>query len=148
MKKKLSLKIKGEIYRSCVRSAMLYWSETRCLKKNEIAILKRFEKAMIRAMCGVKLTENKSSEELMELLGLEETLDRLAKANGMRWYGHVLRRDSDDVLKRTLGFEVVGRRRCRRPKMTWRRQVAKQVEEIELKKNDAIDRPKWRDAVN
>ena len=32
--------------------------------------------------------------------------------------------------------------------MTWRRQVVKQVEVIVLKIEDAIDKPKWCDAVN
>ena len=50
-------------------------------------------------------------------LDLEETLDRLAKANEMRWYGHVLKGDSDGGLKRALDFEAVGRRRGQ-PKMT------------------------------
>ena len=49
--------IKRMIYQSCVRSAMRYGSETWSLKKNEMAILKKNEKAMIRAMCGVKLAE-------------------------------------------------------------------------------------------
>ena len=35
----------------------------------------------------------------MDLLSLEKTLDKLAKANGVRWYGNVLR-VSDDVLRR------------------------------------------------
>ena len=40
-------------------------------------------------MCEVKLIKKKSSQELMEFLGLEETLDRRAKENGIRWYRHV-----------------------------------------------------------
>ena len=48
----------------------------------------------------------------------------------------VLKRDSDDVLRSVLDFEVVRRRRGR-PKMT-RRQVIKQVEDIGLNKEDAI----------
>ena len=67
-------------------------------------------------MCGDKSTEKRSSEELMELLGLEQTLNRLAKANRVRWYRQVLRRDSGDVSK-ALDFEEVGRRHGR-PKMT------------------------------
>ena len=35
--KRLSLKVKGMVYRSCVRVAMLYGSETWCLRENEIA---------------------------------------------------------------------------------------------------------------
>ena len=66
--RKFSLKMKGWIYQICVRSAILYRSETWCLRKNEIAILRKTEKAMIRAMCGVKLIEKKS-QELTSLLG-------------------------------------------------------------------------------
>ena len=36
--RKFSLKMKGRIYQSCVRSAMLYRSETWCLRENEMAI--------------------------------------------------------------------------------------------------------------
>ena len=46
-----------------------------------MAIL-RTEKAMIRAMCRVKSIEKRSSQELVDLLGLEETSDRRAKVNG------------------------------------------------------------------
>ena len=50
-----------------------------------MAILRRTEKAMVRLMCGVKLVNRKNMEELMEMLGLKETLDSMAKANGVRW---------------------------------------------------------------
>ena len=43
--RKFSLKTKGRIYISCVRSAILCGNETWCLKENEMAIL-RIEKAM------------------------------------------------------------------------------------------------------
>ena len=36
---------------------MLYESETWCLRENEIAFLRRTEKAMMRAMCGVKMID-------------------------------------------------------------------------------------------
>ena len=39
--KRFSLKTKGMVYRSCVRSAMLYGSETWCLRENEMAVLRR-----------------------------------------------------------------------------------------------------------
>ena len=58
------------------------------------------EKAMIRAMRGVKLTEKIGCQELMNLLGLEETLDGLTGASGVQWYGHVLTRIMMMVLKR------------------------------------------------
>ena len=44
---------------------MLYGSKTWCLQKNEIVTLKRTEIAMITAMCGVKLFEKMTSQELI-----------------------------------------------------------------------------------
>ena len=38
--KRFSLKLKGMVYRSCVRLAMLSGSETWCLRENEMAILR------------------------------------------------------------------------------------------------------------
>ena len=52
-----------------------------------MAIWGRTEKAIMRAMCGVKLIEKRRSQELMCLLGLEDTLDGLARASGVQWYG-------------------------------------------------------------
>ena len=51
-----------------------------------MAILRRTERAMIRSMCGVKLVDRKKMEKLMEMLGLKETLDTMAKANGAGWW--------------------------------------------------------------
>ena len=50
-----------------------------------MAILRRTERAMVRSMCGVKLVDRKNMEELMEMLGVKETLYGMAKANEVRW---------------------------------------------------------------
>ena len=39
----------------------------------------------------------------------------MARANGVRWYGHVLRRDDGHVLRKALEFEVSGKRKPGRP---------------------------------
>ena len=113
-----------------------------CLKENEKAILRRTERATVRAMCDQKVVDRKSTEEQMDMLKLRETIDRLATANGVRWYGHVLKRDDNSVLRVALDLEVKGR-----PKKTWTKQVKEATEEISLKKGDALNRAKWRDGV-
>ena len=95
--RRFSLKTKGKVYKSCVRSAMLYGSEAWCLREKEMAILRaiilRTKRAIIRAMCGVKLLDQRNSEELMDMLSMKESLDRMAEASSMRWYGHILRKE-------------------------------------------------------
>ena len=109
--KRFLLKRKGMVYWSYVRLAMLYGSERWCLRENEMAILRRTERAMVRAMCGAKLMEKKRTEDLMEMLGLKETVVQMAKVNGVRWYGYVLRRDHGHFLRKALEFEVKGKRK-------------------------------------
>ena len=38
-------------------------------------------------MCGVNVIEKRRSQELITLQGLKDTLDGLARASGVRWYG-------------------------------------------------------------
>ena len=52
----------------------------------------------------------KITQEHMDMLGLKETVDKLTKARRDSWYGHVLRRDDDNVLKIALDLEVRGKR--------------------------------------
>ena len=112
------LKTKGKVYHCCVRSAILYGSETWCLKENEKAILRRTERAMVRAMCGQKVVDRKTTEKQKDMLGLKETINWLATVNGVGWYGHVLRRDDDSVLRIALNLEVTGKRKRGQPKKT------------------------------
>ena len=44
-----------------------------------MGILRRTdERAIVRAMCGAKLMEKKRAEDLMEMLGLKETVVQMA----------------------------------------------------------------------
>ena len=112
-----------------------------------MAILRRTEGAMVRSMCAVKLVDRKNTEEQMEMLGLKKTLDRMTKANRVRWYGHVIRRENDNVLKKAMMMEVNGQRKRGRPKMTWKRQVEESVKKVGLKIEEAADRTRWREGV-
>ena len=77
------LKIKDKVYRCCGRSPIQYGSEAWCLKENVEAILRRTKSAMVRAMCGQKVVDRKTTEEQIDIFGLKETIDRLATANGV-----------------------------------------------------------------
>ena len=65
---------------------------------------------MKRTMRGVQLKYRKRSTDLMFILGLNETIDQLAMAYSVRWYGHVLSRENGRVLRRALDFEVKSQR--------------------------------------
>ena len=62
-----------------------------CLRENEIAILRRAKRSMMRAMCNVNFVNKRNTKELMDMLGLKKAADKLARANGVRWFNHALR---------------------------------------------------------
>ena len=104
--RRFPIKLKGAVYMSYVRSAILYGSEAWCLKEIEMGISRRTERSMERAMCGAQLKVKKKSTNFMLMMGLRETIDQLAMANSVRYNGHVLRREDGHVFRRALDFEA------------------------------------------
>ena len=88
-----------------MRSAILYGRETWSLSQNEIGILQITERAMVKNVWS-EINGKKSTKDLMKMLDLNETIDQLAKSSSVRWYGHVLRKDMNNFLRRTLNFKV------------------------------------------
>ena len=85
-------------------------------------ILRRTERAMIRAECGEKPLDRRNSEELIDMLRIMESLHRMAKASSTRWYGHVLKEDENAIVK-AFNFEVSGSKERRRLKQTWKKAI-------------------------
>ena len=66
-------------------------------------------------------------------MGVEQFLDMMAKASNLRWYGHVLRNEDENVIVKALKFEVRGDGGRGRPKQTWIKQI-----ENDIKKNGLV----------
>ena len=81
------------------------------------------------------------------MLGLKEAADMLARANGVRWYDHVLRQPEEDVLMNEMVHEEDGKRKQCQPRMKWREQVEENMRRIGLKKENAADRCRRREGV-
>ena len=67
--------------------------------------------------------------------------------NRLRWYGHVLRREDGDWVKKCMEYEVAGPRPRGRPKRIWREVAEKDYQACKLNKEDAVDRSGWRKLI-
>ena len=85
--RKFPPRLKGAVYKSYVRPAILYGSEAWRLKDSEIGILRRTEIFVVREMCGVQLNHRKISTHMMFMLSVSEAICQLAMANRFRWNG-------------------------------------------------------------
>ena len=117
---------------------MLYGSGTWCLRENKVVILRQIKRVMLRAMCSVKLMDEKNTEKLMVMLGLKQT-EKLTKANSVHWYRHVLRREENDILRKASCSKVEGQRRRGQPRKTWKNREDEIIKKIGLKKDGALN---------
>jgi hypothetical protein len=141
--KGLALKVKGRVYDACVRSTLLYGSETWAVKVEQVQRMERTEMQMVRWMCGTKLSDRIPNEELRGRLGIESVKDAL-KRRRLRWWGHIERREESNWLKRCQKLEVLGKRLTGRPKKSWREVVKRDLKDWGLKEEWALDRGQWR----
>ena len=91
---------------------------------------------------------NRQEIDKMQMLDLNETVDQLAKTNSVHWYGHALRKDKNNFLRRTLDFIVKGIINRGRPKKTWLKAVVEQSRKVGLIVNDADNCSRQRLGVN
>ena len=98
---------------------------------------------MIRMMCGVSLTDKITSVMLRERLGVE-AIGVVVKQNRLRWFGHVAMNYGYDWVKGCTVLEVEGPKRKGRPTKTWMEVVKRDMKEMGLRWEDALDRVEWR----
>ena len=91
---------------------------------------------------GVKLKDRLPSKEPRERLGVDDTA-LVLQQNRMHWYGHVLRKDDDDWVKKCMEHEVEGSTKGK----TWKEVIREDCQARKLNKEDAMDRCKWRKVI-
>jgi len=114
-------------------------------KENEVA-LQRAEMKMVRWMSNVKVKDRVPSKELRKRLGIDDII-LILQQNRLRWYGHVLRKEDTDWVKKCMECEVEGPRPRGRPKRTWKEDVQKDCKARNLNKEDAMDRGRWKKLI-
>jgi len=101
---------------------------------------------MVRWMCNVKVKDRVPSKELRERLGIDDII-LILQQNRLRWYGHLLRKEDTDWVKKCMEYEVEGSRSRGRPKRTWKEVVQKDCQARNLHKEDAMDHGRWKKLI-
>ncbi|KAK3573107.1 hypothetical protein QTP86_013217 [Hemibagrus guttatus] len=113
--RKISVRIKGKVYRTVVRPAMLYGLETVSLRKRQESELEVAELKMLRFSLGVTRLDRIRNEYIRGTAHVGRLGDKVREAR-LRWFGHVQRRESEYIGRRMLDMELPGRRQRGRPK--------------------------------
>ncbi|KAK3514670.1 hypothetical protein QTP70_021577 [Hemibagrus guttatus] len=90
--RKISARIKGKVYRTVVRPAMLYGLETVSLTKRQESELEVAELNMLRFSLGVTRLDRIRNEYIRGTAHVGHLGDKVREAR-LRWFGHVQRRE-------------------------------------------------------
>ncbi|KAK3522456.1 hypothetical protein QTP86_011802 [Hemibagrus guttatus] len=96
--RKISARIKGKVYRTVVRPAMLYGLETVSLRKRQESELEVAELKMLRFSLGVARLDRIRNEYIRGTAHVGRLGDKVKEAR-LRWFGHVQRRENVAVMK-------------------------------------------------
>jgi hypothetical protein len=142
-----SRRLKGKIYRACVQSVLIYGSETWPMKIADLNRLERTERMMVRWMCGVSLKDRHSTVDLYQSLGIENVAE-VVRRSRLRWFGHVERKDKDDVVSACRYLRVDGLRPRGRGQKKWAECVEEDMRSLGLNRKDAQDREVWKSCTS
>ena len=133
---------RSRVYEACVRSVMLYASETWAMTKKMEDILIKADRRMLRSMANIRLRDRVASSVVLERCKLTSIEKQLHKRR-LKWFGHVVRRTEEEPLGKVYRMEIPGRIPPGRPKKSWRNSVQDLLELGGVTEAAALDRDTW-----
>ena len=141
--RRLRARVKGKVYSSMVRPAMVYGLETVAVTKRQVEEMEVAEMKMLRFAMGVTRKHKIRNEHIRSTVKVER-LGMKMREGRLRWYGHVLRRDQEYIGRKMMEMELPGKSRRGRPKRRFLDVVKKDMGEVGAKEMDVEDRKMWR----
>ena len=130
-------RVKGKVYSSVVRPAMMYGLKTVAVTKKQVEEMKDAEMKVLRFAMGVTRKDKIRNEHIRSTVRVER-LGMKTREGRLRWYGNVMRRDQEYVGRKMMEMELPGKRRRGRPKREENRG------EVGAKETDVEERKVWR----
>ena len=103
------MKLKGKVYKTVLRPALLYGAETWATPRGQEARLGVNEMRMLRCMCGVTMRDKIRNEHIRGTTIVLQASNKIT-AKRLKWYGHV-RRMKEEHVRRMLDVNIPGKRR-------------------------------------
>ena len=108
------MRMKGVAYKACVRSMLMYGTETWAIKAGMFQRLRPTERRMLRMICRVTLKDMVESMMTASRVGVHDLEEHLRQKR-LRWFGHIVRRDVEVEIKKVFELKIEGQRKRGRP---------------------------------
>ena len=134
---------KGKVYKTVIRPAMPYMAETWATTKRQEKLIEVTEMRMPRWMCGVTRKDKIRNEHIRGTTRVAQASKKITERR-LNWYGHVMRRDGEHILRKVLRADIPGKRKRGRPKTRWEDAGQRDLKSTGLRAGEETDRAMWR----
>ena len=141
--RRVPVKLKGKVYKTVIRPAMLYGAETWATTKRQETWIDVTEMRMLRWMCGVTRKDKIRNERIRGTTRVAQASKKITERR-LIWYGHVMRRDGEHILRKVLRAVIPGKRTRGRPKTRWKDACQRDLQSTGLRAGEETDRAMWR----
>ena len=103
------------------------------------------EMKMLRWFGGIRLYlhEHRMNDDIRRFMNIASITER-ARAARLRWYGHVMRREPDHMLKAVWNTTVERRRSRGRQRIRPKDVVDRDMREVGARANEWLNRARWK----
>ena len=127
------MRMKGVVYKACVRSVLTYGAETWALRVGVFQRLQATGRRMLRMICGVTLRYKMESTVIASRVRVDDLEKHLRqKRLRLKRFRHIVRRDEEMEIKKVLQLKIEGRRKRGRPVKQWIDVVEEDMKKGEL----------------
>ena len=144
--KRMPRRMKVKIYKTVIRPVIMYGAEMWVLRKKEERMLETTEMKMLRRIRGVTRLDRLRNDDIRQELGVENIITKVRQSR-LRWYGHLLRMEEGNAVKKMWETEIDGRRPRGRPLKRWKENVKEDMGLAGLREEDAQNRTVWRKRI-
>ena len=127
------MKLKGKVYKTVVRQALLYGAETWATTRRQEARLEVNEMRMQLWMCGVTRRDKIRNEHIRGTTRVVQECKKITEKR-LKWYGHVRRMKEEHIVRRIIDVDILGKRRRGRPNLRWQDACKRDMTEMGLKR--------------
>ena len=119
--RRVPVKLKGKVYKTVVRPALLYGAETWATTRGQEPRLEVNEMRMLRWMCGVTWRDMPKirNEHIRGTTRVVQASKKITEKR-LKCYGHVRRMKEEHIVRRMLDVDIPGKRRRGRPNLRWK----------------------------
>ena len=149
---KVSIRVKGKIYRAIILSTLLYGAETWTVYKRHVKRLHAFKlRHGERSIMKIRWQDKVTNVKIIKRAGLPSMEDLLNRKN-IRWTGHLLRMPTDRLPKQVPYSQLPeGQRSCGRPSHRYKDTIKRNLKKRDIDTNSwkylVLQRDVWRDTV-